>query len=102
VTNAIRYGTAPIRLRLILDQPRRRAGELDGTLICEVYDAGETAPHVRRAHAFDEGGRGLMLVAALSRRWGSRPVAGGKTIWCEQPVELSRSADPEPFPQPAC
>ena len=102
VTNAIRYGSAPIRLRLILDQPRRRAGKLDGTLICEVYDGGETAPHVRRAHAFDEGGRGLMLVAALSRRWGSRPVAGGKTIWCEQQVELSRTGDPEAFPQLAC
>ncbi|TDC22936.1 PAS domain-containing protein [Streptomyces sp. 8K308] len=76
VTNAIRYGAAPIRLRLIRDQ----------ALICEVSDASSTSPHLRRARAFDEGGRGLMLVAQLTRGWGTRHTAGGKTIWCEQPL----------------
>ena len=85
VTNAILYGRPPIRLRLILHQsPRRRPDAPASTLICEVYDAGETAPHIRRAHVLDEGGRGLMMVAAVSQRWGSRSVPGGKTIWCEQ------------------
>ena len=36
-----------------------------------------------RAHAYDEGGRGLMLVAQLTQRWGSRHTAEGKTIWAE-------------------
>jgi len=74
VTNAIRYGAPPIQLRLIRDT----------TLICEVSDASGTAPHLRRAGGFDEGGRGLMVVAQLTRRWGTRYHAGGKTIWCEQ------------------
>ncbi|MFI2436759.1 SpoIIE family protein phosphatase [Streptomyces sp. NPDC018693] len=74
VTNAIRYGTTPIRLRLIRDH----------SLICEVSDGSSTSPHLRRAHAFDEGGRGLLLVAQLTQRWGSRQTAGGKTIWAEQ------------------
>ncbi len=74
VTNAIRYGEPPIRLRLIRDT----------TLICEVSDTNNTAPHMRRARVFDEGGRGLLLVAQLSRRWGTRHHADGKTIWCEQ------------------
>ncbi|MFI0504650.1 SpoIIE family protein phosphatase [Streptomyces albogriseolus] len=74
VTNAIRYGEPPIRLRLIRDR----------TLICEVTDASSTSPHLRRAHAFDEGGRGLLLVAQLTQRWGSRQADGGKTIWAEQ------------------
>ncbi|MFB7508893.1 ATP-binding protein, partial [Streptomyces broussonetiae] len=77
VTNAIRYGAHPIRLRLIHDAT---------TLICEVSDASHTAPHLRRAKTFDEGGRGLLLVAQLTQRWGSRHTPEGKTIWAELPV----------------
>ncbi|WP_254885970.1 SpoIIE family protein phosphatase [Streptomyces sp. NA02950] len=76
VTNAIRYGTAPIRLRLILDR----------ALICEVSDASSTVPHARRARVLDEGGRGLLLVAQLTQRWGTRHTPTGKVIWCEQPL----------------
>ncbi|MEZ7007643.1 SpoIIE family protein phosphatase [Streptomyces sp. AD55] len=76
VTNAIRYGEPPIQLRLIRDR----------TLICEVSDGSSTSPHLRRAHAFDEGGRGLLLVAQLTQRWGSRQTDCGKTIWAEQPL----------------
>jgi PAS domain S-box-containing protein len=74
VTNAIRYGSRPIRLRLIHDAT---------TLICEVSDTSHTAPHLRRAKTWDEGGRGLLLVAQLTQRWGSRHTADGKTIWAE-------------------
>ncbi|MEV0177437.1 SpoIIE family protein phosphatase [Streptomyces sp. NPDC050803] len=76
VTNAIRYGEPPVQLRLIRDR----------SLICEVSDGSSTSPHLRRAHAFDEGGRGLLLVAQLTRRWGSRQTGRGKTIWAEQPL----------------
>ncbi|MER5428200.1 SpoIIE family protein phosphatase [Streptomyces sp. NPDC002588] len=78
VTNAIRYGAHPIRLRLIHDAV---------TLICEVSDTSHTAPHLRRAKTWDEGGRGLLLVAQLTQRWGSRHTTEGKTIWAE--LELS-------------
>ncbi|WAP55684.1 SpoIIE family protein phosphatase [Streptomyces sp. S465] len=74
VTNAIRYARPPIRLRLIRDR----------ALICEVSDGSSTAPHVRRARVFDEGGRGLMLVAQMATRWGTRQSTDGKTIWVEQ------------------
>ncbi|WP_229867994.1 ATP-binding protein [Streptomyces chryseus] len=30
-----------------------------------------------------EGGRGLMLVEAVTDRWGTVPVPGGKTVWFE-------------------
>ncbi|MCL6738306.1 ATP-binding SpoIIE family protein phosphatase [Streptomyces neyagawaensis] len=73
VTNAIRYGRPPIRLRLIHDR----------TLLCEVSDAGSTTPHLRRARVFDEGGRGLLLVAQLAERWGTRHARHGKTVWAE-------------------
>lgn len=56
----------------------------DRALICEVSDGSSTSRHLRRAHAFDEGGRGLLLVAQLTQRWGSRQTGRGKTIWAEQ------------------
>ncbi|WP_311319325.1 SpoIIE family protein phosphatase [Streptomyces sp. PanSC19] len=74
VTNAIRYGKSPVRLRLVLQT----------TLTCEVSDAGSTAPHLRRARIFDEGGRGLLLVAQLTEHWGARHNREGKVIWAEQ------------------
>ncbi|MFF3381274.1 SpoIIE family protein phosphatase [Streptomyces sp. NPDC002680] len=76
VTNAVRYGEPPIQLRLIRDR----------ALIVEVSDGSSTSPHLRRAHAYDEGGRGLLLVAQLTQRWGSRQTGTGKTIWAEQPL----------------
>ncbi|MFD8308673.1 SpoIIE family protein phosphatase [Streptomyces sp. NPDC059690] len=79
VTNAIRYGAPPVQLRLIRDR----------ALICEVSDGSSTSPHLRRAHAFDEGGRGLLLVAQLTQRWGSRQTPRGKTIWAEQTLPPS-------------
>jgi serine phosphatase RsbU (regulator of sigma subunit)/anti-sigma regulatory factor (Ser/Thr protein kinase) len=77
VTNAIRYGGAPVGLRLIRGQ----------RLICEVSDPSLTQPHLRRARLTDEGGRGLFLVAQLTNRWGSRYTVAGKTIWTEQLLE---------------
>ncbi|MFJ3233925.1 SpoIIE family protein phosphatase [Streptomyces sp. NPDC086787] len=76
VTNALRYGTPPVTLRLIRDR----------NLICEVTDGSSTSPHVRRALATDEGGRGLFMVATLARLWGTRYHSRGKTIWAEQPL----------------
>ncbi|WP_225834870.1 SpoIIE family protein phosphatase [Streptomyces sp. NK08204] len=77
VTNAIRYGRPPIRLRLIHQGDK---------LICEVYDSSGTTPHMRRARIFDEGGRGLLLVAQLAESWGTRHDRIGKTVWAEQSV----------------
>jgi anti-sigma regulatory factor (Ser/Thr protein kinase) len=76
VTNAIRHAHSPIQLRMILD----------GTLTCEVFDGSSSAPQLRRADRFDEGGRGLMLVAQLAERWGTRHTGTGKVIWAQQPL----------------
>ncbi|GHI09554.1 SpoIIE family protein phosphatase [Streptomyces cellostaticus] len=73
VTNAIRHGAGPIRVRLLHDR----------TLICEVSDTSNTAPHLRRAATTDEGGRGLFLVAQLAQSWGTRYNPQGKVIWAE-------------------
>lgn len=73
VTNAIRYGRPPIRLRLIHDR----------ALMCEVSDTSNTTPHMRRARTYDEGGRGLLLIAQLAAHWGTRHARQGKTVWAE-------------------
>ncbi|MEU8852726.1 SpoIIE family protein phosphatase [Streptomyces sp. NPDC048564] len=78
VTNAIRYGKSPIGLRLLHDRD---------SLICEVGDGTSTSPHLRHAAFTDEGGRGLFLVAQLSRRWGTRYTDRGKIIWAEQALD---------------
>ncbi|MCL6299999.1 SpoIIE family protein phosphatase/ATP-binding protein [Streptomyces kronopolitis] len=82
LTNAIRYGAQPIRVRLLLDR----------SLICEVSDGTSASPHLRRAAATDEGGRGLFLVAQFAQRWGTRYTPGGKVIWTEQSLDGSRPA----------
>ncbi|MEZ3178068.1 SpoIIE family protein phosphatase [Streptomyces pimonensis] len=76
VTNALRYGGTPIRVRMLYDR----------NLICEVYDGSSTSPHLRYATMTDEGGRGLFLVAQLAERWGTRYLPAGKVIWSEQPA----------------
>ncbi|MEU6344586.1 SpoIIE family protein phosphatase [Streptomyces sp. NPDC046977] len=84
VTNAIRYGTGPVHLRLIRQD----------NLICEVSDGSNTAPHLRRARMFDEGGRGLFIVSQLAERWGTRQRPDGKTIWAE--INLPHPPAPAP------
>ncbi|MDT0468075.1 SpoIIE family protein phosphatase [Streptomyces gibsoniae] len=74
VTNAVRYGTPPLRLQLIKDC----------TLTCEVHDANSLAPRLRHAKTVDEGGRGLFIVAQLAQNWGVRYSLDGKTVWAEQ------------------
>ncbi|ARF59052.1 SpoIIE family protein phosphatase/ATP-binding protein [Streptomyces gilvosporeus] len=76
VTNAIRYASGPIHVRLIRDR----------SLICEVSDHSSTSPHLRQAATTDEGGRGLFLIAQLAERWGTRYTGDGKVIWTEQPL----------------
>ncbi|MFD9097975.1 SpoIIE family protein phosphatase [Streptomyces collinus] len=77
VTNAIRYGSPPVGVRLL----RGRC------LICEVSDGSGTSPRLRRAATTDEGGRGLFLVAQFAQRWGTRYTPRGKVIWAEQTLQ---------------
>ncbi|MET8957147.1 SpoIIE family protein phosphatase [Streptomyces sp. NPDC004129] len=84
VTNAVRYGTPPLRLQLIKDR----------TLTCEVQDGNPVAPRLRHAKTVDEGGRGLFIVTQLAQNWGVRYSLDGKTVWAEQILpSLTSSAE---------
>ncbi|MFJ4846577.1 SpoIIE family protein phosphatase [Streptomyces sp. NPDC088733] len=82
VGNAIRYGSPPLRLRVILDQ----------TLTYEVRDGARTSPYVKHARAVDETGRGLFIVASLADRWGTRYHSDGKSVWAEVSVSTASGA----------
>jgi anti-sigma regulatory factor (Ser/Thr protein kinase) len=83
VTNVVRYGRSPCRLRLIRGEQ----------LTVEVRDGAASSPHVRHARTTDEGGRGLYIVAALADRWGVRTTTRGKTARLEQPLESRPAFD---------
>ncbi|MER5442543.1 SpoIIE family protein phosphatase [Streptomyces sp. NPDC002790] len=74
VTNAVCHaGGGPVQLRLVRS----------GTLLCEVEDTEHVLPTLLNAGPGDEFGRGLRVVARLSRAWGTSRTATGKTVWFE-------------------
>ncbi len=76
VTNAVRHGRGEVTVRLWPGPDVVRV---------EVSDAN---PHRPEPGGYDldaEDGRGLLIVGALSSRWGTAPLPGGvgKTVWFE-------------------
>ncbi|TQK44185.1 anti-sigma regulatory factor (Ser/Thr protein kinase) [Streptomyces sp. SLBN-118] len=79
VANVVRHVPGRRCTLLILRRP-------DGLRV-EVGDEHPRCPRPVRpgcgGDELDEGGRGLMLVEAVTDRWGVIPVPGGKTMWFE-------------------
>ncbi len=73
-TNAMIHGAGEVRVRVTV------TGEV---VRVEVDDDDPGIPVVRPPSPTAEGGRGLALVTALSRDWGTLPRDGGKTVWFE-------------------
>jgi serine phosphatase RsbU (regulator of sigma subunit)/anti-sigma regulatory factor (Ser/Thr protein kinase) len=77
VTNALIHTDGPATVEL------RRDG---GTVRLRVTDADTRPPRVREHAEPDlesDGGRGMVLVAALSSVWGVEPSGSGKTVWAD-------------------
>ena len=72
VTNAIRHANS---ITLVLYLPD------DKTAMVEVWDDNPEGPAAPIIDLQAEGGRGLLLVGALSNAWGWRSTAGGKVTW---------------------
>jgi anti-sigma regulatory factor (Ser/Thr protein kinase) len=70
-TNAVRYASRPIGLRLMRTE----------VLLCEVNDDDHHLPVLRSVTGDDEAGRGLHLITSLARRWGANRTKDGKVVW---------------------
>jgi anti-sigma regulatory factor (Ser/Thr protein kinase) len=82
VANAVTASPACGAIRI---EVRLTAGEL----LLEVFDGSRATPHHRAADDLAEGGRGLLLVEALSSHWGWRPApGGGKVVWAAVRTDL--------------
>ncbi|AWW36115.1 SpoIIE family protein phosphatase [Streptomyces cadmiisoli] len=85
VTNALIHTPGEVRVDLVLSGDRLRVS---------VTDSSPRAPAKPVIVDWEStGGRGLLLVEAVSESFGTVPVAGGKQVWCEIVVRRS-----EPVP----
>ncbi|WP_347178084.1 SpoIIE family protein phosphatase [Streptomyces sp. LX-29] len=90
VTNALVHTQGSVRLDLTLSADRLRVA---------VSDTSPRAPAKPVIVDWEStGGRGILLVEAMSSGWGSVPVSGGKQVWSEivVPPHETRRADPGP------
>lgn len=55
----------------------------DGAIRLSVSDASSATPAPRAPGSDEPGGRGLLMVAALSNRWGTDVAGDGKVVWAE-------------------
>lgn len=56
----------------------------DRSVVLEVWDVDPSPPVMQDQTLDAEGGRGLFLVASMSRRWSYyHPTTDGKVVWCE-------------------
>jgi anti-sigma regulatory factor (Ser/Thr protein kinase) len=74
VTNAFRHGRTASRLVLLSD---------GACLRIEVVDYGEGGAVLRHPGPDDVSGRGLLLVEAMTHKWGAQREGDEHTVWCE-------------------
>ncbi|MFR0354443.1 SpoIIE family protein phosphatase [Streptomyces sediminimaris] len=91
VTNALVHTQGPVRLDLMLRGDRVRVS---------VSDSSPRAPAKPVIVDWEStGGRGLLLVEAMSEAFGSMPVAGGKQVWSEIAVPRRERPPEDPGPR---
>ncbi|MFI1835684.1 ATP-binding protein [Streptomyces olivaceoviridis] len=81
VTNAVRHGHSH-SLRVIAEQPR------PDRLRVAVVDKSRRVPELHIVGPDAIGGRGLLLVDALSDRWGTDLLPWGKRVWAEIAIKV--------------
>jgi anti-sigma regulatory factor (Ser/Thr protein kinase) len=88
VTNAVRFaadtpGLWPQPNPAKVSYVSMTLRNIPGLLVIEVSDQNMNVPEVKECDFDSEGGRGLMLVQALSKEWAYYfPRAGWKTVYC--------------------
>lgn len=85
VTNAFLHARTDCLIHAAFDPP---------TLIVTVTDEDEAEPSAHVLSTTAEGVRGLAIVAGFADNWGTKRLAGGKSIW----FHLSNTDQPPPRP----
>ncbi|GAA2155646.1 hypothetical protein GCM10009844_43020 [Nocardioides koreensis] len=75
-TNAISHADSPFHASI---------ERSEGVVRIAVEDAGPGTAEQRQAAHEDVSGRGIMIVEALTERWGHGHLPGGKVVWAEFP-----------------
>ncbi|MGZ2360173.1 ATP-binding protein [Streptomyces sp. 372A] len=76
VANSVRYARRD-SIRVVVERTAPRAVRV------AVTDFSRALPVERQVGDSDEGGRGLLLVAALASDWGTDERRWGKVVWAE-------------------
>jgi hypothetical protein len=91
VTNALRHGprpqvaSCPVQLLMF---------RLGWSVLCIVTDPSGDPPILREPDCTSENGRGLQVVAGVSRMWGWTPLRStGKAVWAGFAVEEASLSD---------
>ncbi|MCW7940819.1 PAS/PAC sensor protein [Streptomyces hygroscopicus] len=93
VTNALVHTDGPVRLDLTLLNHRLRVA---------VADSSPRTPVKPTSIGWEAtGGRGILLVEAVSAMWGTLPVSGGKQVWADLVLPPSPPAEPLTADAPA-
>ncbi|TDC32763.1 STAS domain-containing protein [Micromonospora sp. 15K316] len=77
VANVVRHAGTPMQVTLTLRRPYLHIAVVDGS---------RRAVRARVPDVRSEGGRGLLLVRELAKRWGTVPAGNGKAVWAMVPV----------------
>jgi hypothetical protein len=91
VGNAVEHGGGGIEIVLAL---------VRDTLRIDVIDSNPGEPVVLSPEPFEDRHRGLLIVAALSNRWGTKRLGHGKTVWAELPVVQAIEVEASPAQPP--
>jgi signal transduction histidine kinase len=76
VSNAVAHSGGRV-MRVTVSRPAPNRVRLS------VVDRSRTKPAARTASEDEEHGRGLVIVEAVSDRWGTDPLRWGKRVWAE-------------------
>ncbi|WP_162824312.1 ATP-binding protein [Peterkaempfera bronchialis] len=91
VTNAVRYGSGPVSLALVLTEE---------ALQISVSDCGPDLPATRPARTDEPGGRGLGIVERLCGGWQVTTRLRGKTVTCRLAGDHTADHATEPTTEP--
>lgn len=90
--NAVLYGRGRFRVSLRHEE---------GKIVLEVTDSSPEPPVMSAPDLYAERGRGLLIVDAVTKRWGTRPTDdGGKTVWAELEARSAEESERAPRKAP--